>query len=351
MISIIVPIYNSQKYLEKCIESLINQTYRDIEIILVNDGSSDKSLDICRQYELKDERVKVISQNNQGTPKARKAGVDAAKGEYIIFCDSDDYMENNAVETLYLYGEKNRCDIVVGNYNRVYGKVKRRVKQFVEEQIIMHDEYMEKYYTSFFGVQLFQWSLWGRLYKSALLKDKNVSFYPNDGYKLLVGEDLYLSIQIYPMANIIGIIDKRIYNYRQGSGGTGKYNSNYMKDYKYTYYIRKEFISKYKLPDRYKLLMNVESVNVFRSITEQAILSGKLTKEDVLNFINETYTMDYMQETVEYFRLRKYDGKFKYNIDLLLNFDAEEYYLQVNNGLRKEKYKNYIRKIVMRILK
>lgn len=98
MISIIVPVYNSEKWVVRCIESLINQTYRDIEIILVNDGSADKSLDICKSYAEKDKRIVVIDKENTGVSSTRNAGLDAAKGEYIQFVDSDDYIEPEMCE-------------------------------------------------------------------------------------------------------------------------------------------------------------------------------------------------------------------------------------------------------------
>ncbi len=100
MISIIVPIYNSEKWLKKCIESLISQTYTDIEIILINDGSKDNSLEICREYEAKDSRIVVIDKENGGVSKARNEGIKKANGEYIQFVDSDDYIEKDACEKL-----------------------------------------------------------------------------------------------------------------------------------------------------------------------------------------------------------------------------------------------------------
>lgn len=107
MVSIIVPIYNSEKWLKKCIESLISQTYTDIEIILINDGSKDNSLKICREYEAKDSRIVVIDKENGGVSRARNEGIKKANGEYIQFVDSDDYIEKNACEKLVLAIEGN----------------------------------------------------------------------------------------------------------------------------------------------------------------------------------------------------------------------------------------------------
>ena len=94
-ISVIVPIFNVEKYLKECLESIINQTFKDIEIICINDGSTDNSLDILNQYAEKDNRIKVITQSNQGLSAARNTGIKYANGEYISFIDSDDYIDTS----------------------------------------------------------------------------------------------------------------------------------------------------------------------------------------------------------------------------------------------------------------
>ena len=101
MISVIVPIYNAEKYLDKCLTSIVNQTYADIEIILVNDGSTDESLAICKKYEQDDERIVVINKRNEGLVRARKDGIRMAKGEYITFVDADDWIDITTYEKVY----------------------------------------------------------------------------------------------------------------------------------------------------------------------------------------------------------------------------------------------------------
>ena len=100
MISVIVPVYNAQKWLEKCIQSIINQTYKDIEILLINDGSKDESSDICRKYESLDSRIRFIDKENEGVSKTRNLGIKEAKGEYIQFVDSDDFIEPDMCEKM-----------------------------------------------------------------------------------------------------------------------------------------------------------------------------------------------------------------------------------------------------------
>ena len=95
MISIIIPVYNTSKYLHRCLDSILNQTFCDFELILINDGSTDNSLEILREYEAKDSRIVVIDKPNEGVSSARNQGIEIAQGEYIMFCDSDDYVAEN----------------------------------------------------------------------------------------------------------------------------------------------------------------------------------------------------------------------------------------------------------------
>ena len=111
-ISVIIPIYNSGQYLSRCLNSVLNQTFQSMEIILVDDGSKDDSLDICKKYALEDERIIVLHQENGGSTKARKFGLEVSQGEYIAFVDSDDWIDACLLENLYKLTEKGQADIV-----------------------------------------------------------------------------------------------------------------------------------------------------------------------------------------------------------------------------------------------
>lgn len=116
MVSVVIPVYNAERYLGKCLESVINQTYKELEIIIVNDGSVDRSLDIIKEYEQKDNRIVVISGENNGVSCARNKGLDCAEGTKIVFFDSDDIMERNAIEKM-LYQINLGYDAVIGGYS------------------------------------------------------------------------------------------------------------------------------------------------------------------------------------------------------------------------------------------
>lgn len=120
LISIIIPVYNVEKYLGKCIESIINQTYNNLEIILVNDGSKDGSKDICEAYKKKDKRIIVVNKENGGLSDARNSGIKIAKGKYIGFVDSDDYIDKDMYKVLYNDIVSNEADIAICNYKKIY---------------------------------------------------------------------------------------------------------------------------------------------------------------------------------------------------------------------------------------
>jgi len=114
-ISVIVPIYNADKYLKDCVESILNQTFRDFELLLVDDGSKDNSLKICNTFKAQDNRVKVLHQKKSGSSAAKNAGINAACGEYIAFCDADDVIDKEYIANLYQGVVLHNADLCVGN--------------------------------------------------------------------------------------------------------------------------------------------------------------------------------------------------------------------------------------------
>ena len=127
LVSVIVPVYNSTAYLKRCVDAILSQTYSDLEVLLIDDGSKDDSLKICREYEKNDPRVRAFHKENGGSSSARNVGIKEAKGEYICFCDSDDYYEKDIVENLmkvfkelYLGAEKTKRKLLFFQERRVF---------------------------------------------------------------------------------------------------------------------------------------------------------------------------------------------------------------------------------------
>ena len=203
-VSIIVPVYNVEDYIDKCLSSLVNQTLENIEIIVVNDGSPDNSQKIIDKYVKKyPKKVKCYVKENGGQGSARNFGLTKAKGEYIGYVDSDDYVEEDMFEKMYQKAIRNKLDIVIcGSYN-VYENGKRDIE-------LNREIFKDKKKNSFFG----RMAVWNKIYKRELLVDSNISFRSKLWY-----EDLDFTLQVLTSAKKVGYINKPFYNYliREGS--------------------------------------------------------------------------------------------------------------------------------------
>lgn len=214
LISVIVPVYNCERYLERCIESIIKQTYKNIEIILVNDGSTDNSGKICDLYAQKDSRVIVIHKENSGLPGARNVSIASARGKYIAFVDQDDFVKEDFVEILYDLVEANQADIAICAYDRgkanefpvSHNKTEVRVENYTAEEMLKnwHGKYKHQ-----------ETVAWNKLYRKEVFDKYNIC-YP-DGW--CCGEDVYTTHQIVAKATKIVITNEVLYYYfNNGSG-------------------------------------------------------------------------------------------------------------------------------------
>ncbi len=209
LVSIIVPIYNVEKYINKCIDSIINQTYSNLEIILVDDGSPDKCGEICDKYALLDKRIKVIHKTNGGLSDARNTGLDVATGDYIVFIDSDDYVDQNMISALHKEIIESKTDMVICNYQEVN-----------EEGLIIEEKketipYTGKLYTGIeilYGVIQYEGSylvtVWNRMYKKKLWQD--IRFPAGKQH-----EDEYVLHEICLICDKVSVINMPLYFYRQ----------------------------------------------------------------------------------------------------------------------------------------
>lgn len=172
MVSIIIPVYNTAIYLGRTIESVLAQTYENIEIILVNDGSVDRSGEICDEYAQGNPRVKVIHQKNSGVSVARNAGIDASSGRYIQFLDSDDELKKNMTETLVENMEEQDSDIVICGYFTVGQNIK---ETSIETCLYNRNEFLISSYVDP-RVAPIVWSCWNMIFKSSIIKENNLWF-------------------------------------------------------------------------------------------------------------------------------------------------------------------------------
>lgn len=210
-ISIIVPVYNSEKYIHECLDSIINQSFRDFECIIVNDGSSDGTRSIVEEYRSRDPRIRMISQKNEGPSSARNKGLKKAQGEHIIFLDSDDFFEESLLSDLYKKAEL-AADIVACNVNKYDTS-----KDVYIKNILSFGEYSNRCGISSTTdpkkiLNLISGLVPNKLYKKSLLLDNGIKFNEN----LHRYEDVIFAARAAVAAQNICIVDKPLINYRIG---------------------------------------------------------------------------------------------------------------------------------------
>lgn len=276
-VSIIIPMYNSENYIDKCIQSVINQTLNNIEILLVDDGSKDKTLEICNKYSSVDRRIKIIKQENNGVSYARNIGLDFAIGEYITFVDSDDFIENDMLEILYYEAVKNNCDIIMSGFNIINGSGINYTME-CDSKIYNKQEVFKLFY---FDKKPFSPNYaWGKLIKRSIFN--NIRFRED----IFLMEDTLFSIQLFmKCSNNIMYINKYLYNYVQREGSESKRFS------------KKRITSFYALE---------ELINIAKCINEEyerAFL--KVYSVLILSILQDIIRYNYEEIKKEYFKISK----------------------------------------------
>ncbi|WP_105128767.1 glycosyltransferase [Streptococcus suis] len=215
LVSVIVPVYNVEKYLSQCLDSIIHQTYKNLEIILVNDGSTDGSGKICDDYAAKDGRIKVIHQENGGLSDARNKGLDLMTGQFVTFVDSDDYLENNCIHTLYTYACTCKTDISIGKFI----EFEENTSQFLfhnhlnngnKIEFLTGDQCLERHHKYFLSIFV---TAWAKLYRTSLFNDSN----PCKKIRYPLGvlhEDQYTTHKLFFKSNKIVFVNDYLYVYR-----------------------------------------------------------------------------------------------------------------------------------------
>ncbi|MFE8701747.1 glycosyltransferase family 2 protein [Cytobacillus sp. FJAT-54145] len=214
-ISVIIPVYNVQQYIKECIQSVVDQTLKDIEILVIDDGSKDASIDIVKVFN--DKRIKIFTKKNGGLSSARNVGINNSVGEYIAFLDSDDFLlSREALEEMYILANKNNSDIVVGNALRYYTESNNypvfRDSDLFVESTLETEEFLINFYSKksmYAGVGL-------NLYKSSLLRNNT---YFKEG---ILHEDEQFTPRVFLKAKRITIYPKEFYCYRQREGSITK---------------------------------------------------------------------------------------------------------------------------------
>ena len=215
-ISIIVPVYNVEKYLPKCLESLIHQTLKDIEIICINDGSTDNSLSILKDYAKNDSRIRIINKENGGISAARNSGINAAMGDFLSFIDSDDWIDLDFFEKLYLAAKKYSADIAAAGIIRISGRRKRVLLDFKKE--IVTDDTNEKFRLCDIPDKSYTCN---KIYRTSKIKDLNILFKDN-----IIYEDIIFTPEVVHRLGMLVAVPDTYYFYYKRRGSITNTKSN-----------------------------------------------------------------------------------------------------------------------------
>jgi len=308
-ISIIIPVYNVAEYLPKCLDSVLGQTLSDIEIICINDGSTDNSGDILQDYVVKDGRIKIINQKNQGLSAARNAGLKIVHSDYVMFVDSDDYIAPNMAEKLYKKMEEDKSDVVICSAECVNLLPQDASPDVVEWQSWLQpwfDEYIKP--TGVYDVPKtikdeFISVVWNKLYKASIIKNYKIEFPLG-----LIEEDEYWLWAYMIHSKKYTFINERLYFYVQRSGSimTTRNGNDRVLDILEIERRIYELVKEYALIEDYQEILTDWYIKTVEEIL-------KYQKPKDLIVLRERIT-DYMQNYNSYPRLKEfYQTIFKYN--------------------------------------
>lgn len=341
LVTIIVPVYKCEKYIAKCLYSIINQTYKNIEIFTVIDGDFDKSKEICERMSKKDSRIKVIVKENEGVSVARNIGIEAAQGRWIAFVDSDDYIANEYVSKLVLAADEKCADIVICDYYSVEkNRVNKRHFLNIDETVISTVDKTELVTSCIVSTNISSDNdvtnigvPWGKIYSREYLVNNNLRFVP--GLKRM--QDAIFNLYAFSNTNkIVYIRDNLYYYYRNAESST----LGYREDYDLTIDMFFDEIKKYN--DKYHMLdlanINSKKIILFNELVklEYAHSDCPVKMNESLKHLNEYYNSRNFKTVISNCNNRCLSKMQKLSV-LLLKFNGLDllYYLIKIRGVLK----------------
>ncbi|MBO0472991.1 glycosyltransferase family 2 protein [Enterococcus ureasiticus] len=306
-VSIIIPIYNVEDHLKKSIQSALDQTFIDFELIAVNDGSTDDSPVILANMAEMDSRIKVIDQSNQGVGGARNTGLSVAKGEYIYFADADDYLEKDLLEKVIDATDNREINLIVFGYKMIKNEKVFKTRTIKDK----HFARTNQDFAEFFGEHnetIDMNSLWNKLYRRDFLSKNELWFSDKK-----IGEDAFFNYEIYETIDKVLFLDEVLYNYviqRDGSAMSAFQGEQKIKDKISVMELRQTLLKKWGLP---KLNSDILYINIIFS--EVLSLSNSNESTDKKKLLREYLTNQYIYElihVIEYKNLGTLKNKLKY---------------------------------------
>lgn len=336
-LSVIIPVYNAEKYLIKCLDSIICQTFRDFEVIVIDDGSTDSSFAIVNEYKNKDDRISIYREENRGCYVARLYGISKSKGQYVTFCDADDYYcSKYAFEKLHKYIVAYKCDVVQFSYVRIYNHLSRKIRPVnrpvvIESDIFLLQEYPRLIAPSYRSGYLYS-AVWTKVYRKECFYNMPLTKEPE---RIFWWEDTVFNLQALLNIKQILFVPDVFYAYRQFFGGTFRFSKRMMKDLNIVKFYQLHYFYKYYPNEEYLIdSLFSEMASVIYWWVKQAM--QQIDEEEVKNLLSEAMSLPTIKSATEYYRSIKTDDQVM-SVKLLRNADPEEY-------LRHMKEKNTITK-------
>ncbi|WP_373076921.1 glycosyltransferase family 2 protein [Fusobacterium mortiferum] len=317
-VSIIIPCYNVEKFIEKTLESAINQTLKDIEIIVINDGSIDNTLSIIEKYAIKDTRIKIVNQKNKGLSASRNIGIRLAEGEYIQHLDGDDWLEKETCEVTYNYAKKLGLDIVCYDLLRETENIQYKIvtfKDLKETKIYKQNDFLEELYKNSFNINCVS-----KLIKREVYIKNNISHLE----KISLGEDLLTILRLALTTIKIGKLNKNFYHYILNTSSiTNVAKSKKLNDLNLVFqeiddFIRKENIILENKEKEYLKLLKIRHLGNY--LYCKPVINIKQYEEGLEEFIN------FMKTEVSFEEIKKFELKRKILILLAQKIPNKNFY-------------------------
>ena len=350
-VSVLIPLYQQELFFEKCISSICKQSYKNLEIIVVNDGSTDGSSIILEKWAEKDIRIKAINKKNEGVLKARYDAYRMATGDFIAVVDSDDYIPKKSIELLLESIVREDVDVVLGSRKRVIGPITckndGKLYTFPIHKKIKQPELFNKYYLNFFGGNSFSIMITGNLYRKSVIDNalKHTKLCCDE--IPFVGEDHYAFMQLFPFIRSMYRISETTYYYRYGGASSDHFSPTYPSLF-FLSDKRLELLNHFGLKDGYRTLFE-EYSNCIIAFVQQLIYYKQFGVRDVVDFLSEEIKsrklIPQMKSLFNEEKIRTrgvqliinedYEGIFNYSDALLqkrihsLKFKAKKFYLRI----------------------
>lgn len=314
-ISIIIPVCNAEHYLPKCLNSVLGQTFKNIEVICINDGSTDRSAEILQRFSTKDNRIRVVHQKNGGVSSARNTALHYVKGKYILFLDSDDWIDHGTCETAFRTIQEHRADVVFWSYIREFKDDSKPKMIYKEECIVFEDETkksLQRRFIGLYGEELSQpenadavGTVWGKLYKSTLIIENKLTFESLE--EIGTSEDAYFNLKVFNYVDKAVYINRYFNHYRKDNetSETAVYNKELFVQWNALFDLMEKYIEEQRLGEEcFSALENRIALGLI-GLGLRTMKSNLPKREQVRELqqilSSERYRMAFSQLTLEYF--------------------------------------------------